>query len=183
MTEKEKVKKGLLYNPNKDEELTKERNQCKDKCYIYNQTEPSNLEKRKELLKNIIGEIGDNYLIEQPFYCDYGYNIKIGDNFYANHNLVILDATNVIIGDNVFIGPNCGIYAAGHPIDYVERNKGIEYGKSIKIGNNVWIGGNVCILPGVTIGDDVVIGAGSVVNKDIPSHTVAVGNPCKFLRK
>ena len=90
-----------------------------------------------------------------------------------------LDATDVTIGNDVFIGPNCGIYTAGHPIDYITRNEGIEYGKSITIGNNVWIGGNVCILPGVKIGDNVVIGAGSVVNKDIPSNSVAVGNPCK----
>ncbi len=183
MTEKEKVKNGLPYNPNKDKELTEEKNQCKDKCYIYNQIKPTNIKDREEALKNIVGKIGENFLIEQPFYCDYGYNIEIGDNFYANHNLIILDATKIIIGDNVFIGPNCGIYAAGHPIDYIERNKGIEYGKSIKIGNNVWIGGSVCILPGVTIGDDVVIGAGSVVNKDIPSHSVAVGNPCRVLKR
>lgn len=179
MTEKEKVKKGLLYNPNKDEELIKERNICKDKCYEYNKIQPTDLEERKLKINEILNEVGENFLIEQPFFCDYGYNIKIGNNFYANHNLVILDATDVTIGNDVFIGPNCGIYTAGHPIDYITRNEGIEYGKSIIIGNNVWIGGNVCILPGVKIGNNVVIGAGSVVNKDIPSNSVAVGNPYK----
>lgn len=178
MTEKEKVKNGLLYNPNKDQELITERNSCKDKCYEYNKIQPTKLKARELKIKDILKEVGKNYLIEQPFFCDYGYNIKIGDNFYANHNLIILDATDIIIGDNVFIGPNCGIYAAGHPIDYITRNKGIEYAKPITIGNNVWIGGNVCILPGVKIGDNVVIGAGSVVNKDIPSNSVAVGSPC-----
>ena len=183
MTEKEKAQHGLPYNPNKDEELIKERNQCKDKCYIYNHIKPTNIKDREEALKNIVSKIGENFVIEQPFFCDYGYNIEIGNNFYANHNLVILDTAKIIIGDNVVIGPNCGIYAAGHPIDYKERNIGIEYAKTIKIGNNVWIGGNVCILPGVTIGEDVVIGAGSVVNKDIPSHSVAVGNPCRVLKR
>lgn len=117
------------------------------------------------------------------FYCDYGFNISLGKNFYANHNLVILDANKVEFGDNVFIGPNCGFYTAGHPLDYVSRNKGLEYAKPIKIGNNVWIGGNVCVLPGVTIGDNVVIGAGSVVRKDIPANCLVAGNPGKIIKK
>ena len=135
------------------------------------------IEKRK-----IVGKIGKNFLIEQPFMCDYGYNIEIGDNFYSNHNLIILDAGKVKIGDNVFIAPNCGIYTAYHPIDIVQRNKGLEYASNVKIGNNVWIGGNVTILPGVTIGDNCTIGAGSVVTKDIPSNSIAYGNPCKVAR-
>ena len=114
--------------------------------------------------------------------CDYGYNIEIGDNFYSNHNLIILDAGKVKIGDNVFIAPNCGIYTAYHPIDIVQRNKGLEYASNVRIGNNVWIGGNVTILPGVTIGDNCTIGAGSVVTKDIPSNSIAYGNPCKVAR-
>ena len=107
----------------------------------------------------------------------------MGDNFYSNHNLVILDCAEVIFGDNVFIGPNCGFYTAGHPLDYKARNYGLEYAKPIKVGNNVWIGGNVCVMPGVTIGDNVVIGGGSVVTKDIPSGVVAVGNPCKPVKE
>ena len=115
--------------------------------------------------------------------CDYGYNIEIGENFYANHNLIILDAGKVKIGDNVFIAPNCNIYTASHPVDIIQRNKGLEYANPVKIGNNVWIGGNVTILPGVTIGDNCTIGAGSVVTKDIPANSIAYGNPCKVARK
>ena len=121
-------------------------------------------------------------MIEPNFYCDYGYNIEIGENFYSNHNLVILDPAKVIFGDNVFIGPNCGFYTASHPLEAEERNKGIEMAKPIKVGNNVWFGGNVTVLPGVTIGDNCVVGAGSVVVKDIPANSVAVGNPCKLIR-
>ena len=116
------------------------------------------------------------------FWCDYGYNIELGENFYSNHNLVILDAAKVSIGNDVFIGPNCSIYTSGHPLNAVERNEGLEYAKPISIGNNVWIGGNVVILPGVKVGNNVVIGAGSVVTKDILDNCVVVGNPCKVIK-
>lgn len=182
MTEKEKMLLGEIYDANYDQELIKERSIAKDKCYKYNQVLPSNLQERRKLMLNILGKTKTNYLIEQPFYCDYGYNIEVGENFYSNHNLIILDGNKVIFGDNVFIGPNCGFYTAGHPLDAKRRNQGLEYAKPIKVGNNVWFGGNVCVLPGVTIGDNVVIGAGSVVNKDIPSNVVAVGNPCKIIK-
>lgn len=182
MTEKEKVKNGLLYNPNYDKELMEERNKAKDLCYEYNQIKPSDTKAREKKLRKILGKTKENFLIEQPFYCDYGYNIEIGENFYSNHHCVILDGAKVTFGDNVFIAPNCGFYTAGHPIEAEERNQGIEYAKPITVGNNVWIGGNVVVLPGVTIGDNTVIGAGSVVTKDIPSNVVAVGNPCKVLR-
>lgn len=182
MTEKEKMLLGEIYDANYDEELIKDRYIVKDKCFEYNSIKPSDLETRKKLLKVILGKVKNEFLIEQPFMCDYGYNIEIGENFYSNHNLTILDANKVIFGDNVFIAPNCGFYTAGHPLDYKTRNQGLEYAKPIKVGNNVWIGGNVVVLPGVTIGDNVVIGAGSVVNKDIPSNVVAVGNPCKVIR-
>lgn len=122
-------------------------------------------------------------MIEGPVHCDYGFNIEIGDNFYANVNLVILDGAKVTIGDNVFIAPNTGIYTAGHPLEKDLRNQGLEYAKPVHIGNNVWIGAGVSIMPGVTIGDDTVIGAGSVVTRSIPSGVVAVGNPCKVLKK
>ena len=147
--------------------------------FDFNNLRPKDLDKREEIIKKLFRKTGKDFYIESPFYCDYGFNITIGENFYANHNLVILDGAEVIIGDNVFIAPNVGIYTAGHPIDIEQRNKGIEYAKSIKIGNNVWIGGNVCIMPGVTIGDNVTIGAGAVVTKDIPSNVTAFGNPCK----
>ena len=183
MTEKEKRDKGQIYNPNYDKELRAEMIKAQDLCFNYNNIRPSNLEERKNQIKKIVGKIGKNFLVEQPFMCDYGYNIEIGDNFYSNHNLIILDAAKVIIGDNVFIAPNCGIYTAHHPIDVIERNKGLEYASPVKIGNNVWIGGNVTILPGVTIGDNCTIGAGSIVTKDIPANSVAYGNPCKVAKK
>ena len=107
----------------------------------------------------------------------------MGDNFYSNHNLVILDAGGVKFGDNVFIGPNCGVYTSGHPIEKDVRNMGLEYASPIKIGNDVWIGGNVCILPGVTIGNNVVIGAGTVVNKNVPDNVVIAGNPFKIIKE
>ena len=157
MSEKDKMLLGEIYNANYDKELIKEREKAKDLCYEYNTIKPSNLEKRQEMMKKILGSTKKQFLIEQPFVCDYGYNIKIGENFYANHNLVILDANLVEFGDNVFVAPNCGFYTAGHPIDVIRRNQGLEYAKPIKVGNNVWIGGNVVVLPGVTIGDNTVI--------------------------
>ena len=126
--------------------------------------------------------MGENYYIEQPFYCDYGYNISVGDNFYSNVNLVILDGAKVTFGDNVFIAPDCGFHTAGHPLDVGRRNMGLEYARPITVGNNVWIGAGVHVLPGVTIGDNCVIGAGSVVNRDIPANSLAVGNPCRVIR-
>ena len=183
MTEKEKMLAGEIYNANYDEELIKERIEVKDKCFEYNNIKPSNIEGRTKLLKEILGKYEETFYIEQPFICDYGYNIEIGKNFYANHNLVILDGNKVKFGNNVFVAPNCAFYTAGHPLDYKERNKGLEYAKPIKVGNNVWIGGNVTVLPGVSIGDNVVIGAGSVVTKDIPSNVIVVGNPCRVIKE
>lgn len=183
MNEKEKMLAGELYDANYNEELAKERNLAKDKCYDYNQLKPSNHKEREKIIKELFGKTGKIFNIEQPLICDYGYNIEIGENFYSNHNLTILDANKVIFGNNVFIAPNCAFYTAGHPIDVERRNKGLEYAKPIVIGDNVWIGGNVVVLPGVTIGNNVVIGAGSIVNRDIPSNTVAVGNPCRVIKK
>ena len=182
MSEKEKMLLGEIYDANYDEELMNERIKAKDLCYEYNHLKPSQTNERIEIMKKILGKTKDNFLIEQSFECDYGYNIEIGENFYSNHNLVILDANKVVFGDNVFIGPNCGFYTAGHPLDAETRNKGLEYAKPIKVGNDVWFGGNVVVLPGVKIGNNVVIGAGSVVAKDIPENSVAVGNPCKVIK-
>lgn len=179
MIEREKAFAGMLYNP---AELHEDLMKCKELCAEYNRLMPSQKDERQELIKKIFGKIGENCCIEQNFWCDYGNNIEAGDNFYANHNLVILDGAKVTFGNDVFIAPNCGFYTAGHPIDYKTRNSGLEYAYPIKVGNNVWIGGNVCVMPGVTIGDNVVIGGGSVVTKDIPSNVVAVGNPCKPIR-
>lgn len=183
MSEKEKMIAGELYDANYNEELEMEREKAKDLCYEFNNLKPSNRKGQKEILNKLLKKMDDTTRIEQPFMCDYGYNIELGKNFYSNHNLIILDGNKVTFGDNVFIAPNCGFYTAGHPLDYKTRNKGLEYAKPIKIGNNVWIGGNVCVLPGVSVGDNVVIGAGSVVNKDIPSNVVAAGNPCRVIKE
>ena len=177
MTEKEKCYQGLLYNP-LEKTLTEERFQCKQLCKEYNSLNPTDLENRKKIMKQILGKCAGEFHIEQSFWCDYGYNIECGENFYINHNCVILDETMVKFGDNVLIGPNCGFYTACHPFDVELRNAGIEYAKPITVGNNVWFGGNVVVLPGVTIGDNTVIAAGSVVTRDIPSNCMAAGNPC-----
>lgn len=182
-TEKEKCMRGELYDANYDEELIAERLRCKEICHEYNHLMPSLIKEREGLIKHLFGKTGRRFLIEQPFYCDYGYNIEIGEDFYANVNCVILDGAKVRFGNNVFIAPNCGFYTAGHPLDAGRRNKGLEYARPITIGNNVWIGAQVCVLPGVTIGDNCVIGAGSVITKDIPPYSLAVGNPCRVIRK
>lgn len=181
-TEKEKAQRGELYDANYDVELLAERDICKDMCYEYNQLRPSRKAERQQLIRKLFGKTGQNFLIEQPFYCDYGYNIEIGENFYANVNCVMLDGAKIHFGDNVFIAPHCSFYTAGHPLDVKLRNQGLEYAYPIRVGNNVWIGANVCVLPGVSIGNNCVIGAGSVVNKDIPDNSLAVGNPCKVIR-
>ncbi len=183
MTEKEKNNQGLLYNANYDQELIKERAICKELCQEYNNTKYSDFEKRNELIRKIVERTKNNFVVEQPFWCDYGYNIELGENFYSNHNLIILDGAKVQFGDNVFIGPNCGFYTAGHPENIEQRNEGLEFTRPISVGNNVWFGGNVTVIPGVTIGDNSIIGAGSVVNKDIPANVVAVGNPCRVIRE
>ena len=181
--EKEKMLAGMIYDANYDPSLIAERLECKELCRDYNDLRPKDTIGRERLLRRILGHVEDSILIEQPFFCDYGYNISVGKNFYANFNLVILDGAKVTFGDNVFIAPNCGFHTAGHPIDPVERNKGLEYARPITVGNNVWIGASVTVLPGVTIGDNCVIGAGSVVTKDITAGSVAVGNPCRVIRK
>ncbi len=183
MTEKEKCKAGLLYDANYDPQLLAEREATQEKLYDYNRLRPSQQEERKALLKSLFAKTGERLTVISPFACDYGYNIEVGENFFANFNLVILDEARVKIGDNAFIAPNVAIYTAGHPLRASERNQGLEYARPVTIGNNVWIGGNVVILPGVTIGDNCVIGGGSVVTKDIPPYSLAVGNPCRVIRK
>lgn len=183
MTEKEKMTAGELYDANYDESLKRERERAKDICFELNQTRPSAVETQRALLKQLFGRTQKEFTVTTPFWCDYGYNIELGENFYVNHNCVILDCAKVTFGDNVFIGPNCCFSTAGHPLDAEIRNQGLEYAYPISVGNDVWFGAGVMVLPGVTIGDNVVIGAGSVVNRDIPSGVVAAGNPARVLRQ
>jgi len=183
MTEKEKMLAGLNYSAI-DPELLRELSETREKIYDYNALRPSETEKMKAMLHDILGHIGDDDItVNQPFHCDYGRQISVGRRFFANFNLTILDEARVTIGDDCFIGPNVSIYTACHSTDPVERNSRREWAEPVTIGDNVWIGGSVTILPGVTIGDNVTIGAGSVVVGDIPSGSIAVGNPCKVIRK
>ncbi len=183
MTEKEKAKAGLLYDANYDEELLRERAICAELTHALNLMPPSKTEERRALLCRLFGKTKGTFTIVSPFFCDYGYNIEVGENFFMNMNCVILDEAKVTFGDNVFVAPSCGFYTAGHPLDVERRNKGLEYARPITVGNNVWIGAQVCILPGVTIGDNTVIGAGSVVTKSLPANVLAAGNPCRIIRE
>ncbi|WP_368293884.1 sugar O-acetyltransferase [Dehalobacter sp. TBBPA1] len=181
MDEKVKMINGELYKAN-DEELFRERQTAKRALYQFNSLHPDEIEKRDDIIRSLFGKVRDNFFIEPPFHCDYGYNIYIGENFYSNYNCTILDCAKVLIGDNVLFGPNVNLFTAGHPINFEVRNEGFEYALPIVIGNNVWIGGGAIVNPGVTIGDNVVIGSGSVVTKNILSNSIAVGNPCKVIR-
>ncbi len=183
MTEWEKAQAGYLYNANYDSDIIKMRIKCANLCYKYNKCKPSNLKKQRKLLGEILGEIKGNIIVTSPFYCDYGKNISVGNNFYTNYNVKILDGGKVTFGNDVFIAPDCVFSTAGHPIDSEQRNLGLEIALPITVGDNVWFGAGVIVVPGVTIGSNVVIGAGSVVTKDIPSGVVAVGNPCRVVRK
>ena len=157
-------------------------NATKDRIWEYNKMRPSMLKERNELLRGLLGKSDGDTFINQPFYCDYGSNIRVGRRFFANFNFTVLDEAPVTVGVDCFIGPNLSIYTACHSTDPVERNSRREWAKPVTIGDNVWIGGSVTILPGVTIGSNVTIGAGSVVVKDIPDGCVAVGNPCRVVK-
>ena len=181
MNQKERMLAGLAYLSFEDG-LFEERQRAKELCYRINNCMPSDVDTRNKYLSVLIPNTKGEFYIEPPFRCDYGSNIILGENFYANYNLTVLDCARVVIGDNVLIAPNVCITTAGHPIHYMSRRK-YEYADEITIGNNVWIGANVVINPGVKIGDNSVIGSGSVVTKDIPDNVVAVGNPCRVLRE
>ena len=182
MTEKEKMLSGKLYMAS-DEELRKEAIRCRKLIRLFNNSTEEEMDYRTRLLNDLFGKVGKNAFIEPTFRCDYGKNIYIGDNFFANYDCIILDVCKVEIGNNVMFGPRVCVYTAGHPIDTEVRITGLEFGQEIKIGDNVWVCGNTVINPGVKIGDNVVIGSGSVVTKDIEDNVIAAGNPCKVLRK
>ena len=183
MTEKEKMLAGEVYDAT-DAELIRELQQTREKIFDYNALRPSETQKMKALLKDLLASVGDDdIIVNQPFRCDYGKQISVGRRFFANFNFTVLDEARVTIGDDCFIGPNVSIYTACHSTDPEERNSRQEWAKPVTIGNNVWIGGSVTILPGVTIGDNVTIGAGSVVVGDIPADCVAVGNPCRVIKR
>ena len=182
MTEKEKMLAGETYSAI-DSQLLEELAAAREMIHDYNSLRPSETTRKLEILKALLGHIADDAIIvNQPFHCDYGKHISVGERFFANFNFTVLDEAPVTIGNDCFIGPNVSIYTACHSTDPVERNSRREWAEPVTIGDNVWIGGSVTILPGVTIGDNVTIGAGSVVTKDIPSDSVAVGNPCKVIK-
>lgn len=181
MTELEKCNAGLMYDttfPGREEMHL----ECIDLCFDYNNTRPSDMKRREEILRKLFGKLGKNPYVEPTIFCGFGWNIEAGDNFYANNNCVFVDPGKITFGDNVFIGPSCGFYTAHHPIHPALRNKLYEYARPIKVGSDVWIGGGTVVLPGAEIGSNVVIGAGSVVVGKIPDNVAAFGNPCKVYR-
>ena len=182
MTQKERMLAGLPYKAWLDG-LSEERMACRRKLHAFNLLPPDEEAQAQRLLRELLGKTGRDPWINAPFHCDYGWNIEVGDNFFANYNLTILDVGKVTIGSNVQFAPNVSIYTAGHPLHPDSRNSGYEYGLPVTIGDNVWIGGNVVLLPGVTVGSNSVIGAGSVVSRDIPEWVVAVGSPCRVVRR
>ena len=181
MTEKQKMLAGELYNAC-DPDLLVELNHVKTLCQQYNNLLPTDFAARNSMLKQILGAADADTFINQPFYCDYGKHIRVGKRFFANFCFTVLDEAFVTIGDDCFIGPNVSILTACHSTDPVERNTRMEWAKPVTIGSNVWIGGSVTVLPGVTIGDNCTIGAGSVVTRNIPADSVAVGNPARVIK-
>ena len=183
MSIREKLHSGELYLPNDDSILVEQFGYV-DRMYDYNMTRPTEFEKRMELLKEMLAEVGEGSYIEPPFHTNWGgHHVHFGRNVYANFNLTMVDDTHIYVGDNTMFGPNVTVATGGHPILPELREQGYQYNASVRIGENCWIGAGAIIVPGVTIGDNVVIGAGSVVTKDIPSNVVAVGNPCRVLRE
>jgi maltose O-acetyltransferase len=182
MNHKERMLAGLPYKAWLDG-LTEERLRNKKKIFEYNHCPPDETGRLDALIRDILGKAGAHIHIETPFHCDYGKNIEIGDNFFANYNCVILDVGKVIIGNNVQFAPNVALYTAGHPLHPDSRNSGYEYGIGITIGDNVWLGGNVVVNPGVYIGNNAVIGSGSIVTRDVPDNVLAAGNPCRGIRE
>ncbi len=182
-TMKEKMHTGELYLPG-DDEITELQTKCLDRLYDFNQTRPTEAEKRQAMMKEMFAEVGEGCYIEPPFHSNFGgRHVHFGKSVYANFNLTCVDDTHIYVGDYTMLGPNVTIATAGHPILPVLRERAYQYNAPVHIGKNCWIGAGAIILPGITIGDNVVIGAGSVVTKDLPSGVVGVGNPCRILRE
>ncbi|RYD79067.1 MAG: sugar O-acetyltransferase [Sphingobacteriales bacterium] len=181
-SEKQKMIAGEMYNP-MDAELAADRIKTRLLLKTLNETREDEAEERGRILKSLLPNAKTDIWLQPPFYCDYGYNITVGERVFFNFNCVVLDVAPVSIGSRTLFGPNVQIYAATHPLNYIERSSGREYGKPVKIGEDVWIGGSAVICPGVTIGERTIIGAGSVVTKDIPGDVIAAGNPCKVIRQ
>lgn len=181
-TEKEKMIGGELYQAG-DPILTRERLNARRLTRLFNQSPETDDEPRRAILRELLGSTGRFFHIEPSFRCDYGYNIHVGENFYANFDCVFLDVCEIRIGDNCFLAPGVHIYTATHPLEAKARISGAEYGKPVTIGHNVWIGGRAVINPGVTIGDNAVIASGAVVTKDVPAHAVVGGNPAKVIKR
>ena len=183
MDMKERMHQELLYLPD-DEEIMEEQVRCQERLYDYNRTRPSQKEERNRLLLEMFAELGENCYVEPPLHANFGGKfVHFGKNIYANYNLTLVDDTHIYVGDGVLFGPNVILTTAGHPVDPELRKKNLQFNASIHIGKNCWIGAGAILLPGVSIGENSVIGAGSVVTKDIPANVVAVGNPCRVLRK
>ncbi len=181
MSEKEKMLAGALYDP-LDAGLSEDRLRTRLLIKQFNDTSEDDHTRRSDLLKALVPHAGEGLWLQPPFYCDYGYNIILGEKVFFNFNCVVLDVTYVRIGSRTLFGPNVQIYTATHPMDHSERASGLEYAKPVTIGEDVWVGGSAIICPGITVGDRTVIGAGSVVTRDIPSDVFAAGNPCKVIR-
>lgn len=183
MTQYERMKAGLIYDPG-DEEIMNEQIPYLDKLWKFNSLMPSQFEEKLAYMKEVFAECGDNCWIELPFRANWGgAHLHLGNNVYANFNLTLVDDGDIFVGDKVMFGPNVTVATANHPIEPSLRARAMQYNKPVHIGNNVWIGAGVVIVPGVTIGENSVIGAGSIVTKDIPANVVAVGNPCRVLRE
>ena len=180
-TEKQKMLDAELYDP-LDPQLVADRLRTRLLIKELNDTREDQTEERTRVLKELIPNAGPGLWLQPPFYCDYGFNMIVGERVFFNFNCVVLDVTYVKIGSRTLFGPNVQVYTATHPIDPQERSSGVEYAKPITIGEDVWVGGSAVICPGVTIGDRTIIGAGSVVTRDIPSDVFAAGNPCRVIR-
>lgn len=181
MTEYEKMIRGELYDAT-DKKLEKMRFDCREILDLYNNKLAGNIKEKNLLLNKLTQKKLKNVFIQAPFYCDYGINLEFGENVFLNFNCVILDCARVKIGENTFLGPSVQIYTPVHPLNAKKRATWVEYAKPVVIGQNCWLGGGVIVLPGVSIGNNTVIGAGSIVVKDIPDNSVAVGNPCKVVK-